>query len=86
MMALLTLLPLGMLQLQAALEHGYWYARSADFMGRPIVDLLVWMRVPATRVLGRRAAAGLVRVALWVRRARVSHAAPRCRRRGDRRA
>jgi nitric oxide reductase subunit B len=34
------------MQLQAVLEHGYWFARSADFMGRPIVDLLVWMRVP----------------------------------------
>ena len=28
LMALLTLLPLGVLQLQAALENGYWYARS----------------------------------------------------------
>ncbi len=34
LMALLALLPMGVLQLQAALEHGYWYARSADFMGR----------------------------------------------------
>ena len=46
LMALLTLLPLGVLQLQAALEHGYWYARSADFMGKPLIEILVWMRVP----------------------------------------
>ena len=46
LMALLTLLPLGVLQLQAALEHGYWYARSADFMGKPLIEVLVWMRVP----------------------------------------
>lgn len=46
-MALFTLLPLGILQLNAALKHGYWYARSAEFMQQPIVDLLVWMRVPA---------------------------------------
>ncbi len=46
LMALLTLLPLGTMQLLAAIEHGYAYARSADFMQRPIVDLLVWMRVP----------------------------------------
>ncbi len=46
-MALFTLLPLGILQLNAALEHGYWYARSAEFMQQPIVELLVWMRVPA---------------------------------------
>jgi nitric oxide reductase subunit B len=46
LMALLTLLPLGVLQLSAALEHGYWYARSEEFMGRPLIHLLVWMRVP----------------------------------------
>jgi nitric oxide reductase subunit B len=46
LMALLTLLPMGVLQLQAALEHGYWYARSAEFMGQPLIHMLVWMRVP----------------------------------------
>ena len=46
LMALLTLLPLGVLQLSAALDHGYWYARSEHFMDQPIVHLLVWMRMP----------------------------------------
>jgi nitric oxide reductase subunit B len=46
LMAVLTLLPMGVLQLQAALEHGYWYARSAEFMGQPLIHMLVWMRVP----------------------------------------
>ena len=46
LMALMTLLPLGTLQLLAAIDHGYWYARSAEFMQQPIVDLLVWMRMP----------------------------------------
>jgi nitric oxide reductase subunit B len=46
LMALLTLLPLGVLQLSAALEHGYWYARSAEFMDQPMIHLLIWMRVP----------------------------------------
>ena len=50
LMALLTLLPMGVLQLQAALEHGYWYARSAEFMGQPLIHLLVWMRVPGDTV------------------------------------
>ena len=45
-MALFTLLPIGVLQLNAAIDHGYWYARSAEFMQKPIIDLLVWMRVP----------------------------------------
>ncbi len=50
MMAVFTLLPLGLLQLNAVLEHGYWYARSAGFMGQPIIDVLVWMRVPGDTV------------------------------------
>ncbi len=50
LMALLTLLPMGVLQLQAALEHGYWFARSAEFMNRPIIDMLVWMRVPGDTI------------------------------------
>jgi nitric oxide reductase subunit B len=45
-MSIFTLLPIGILQLRAAIEHGYWFARSADFMQRPIIELLVWLRVP----------------------------------------
>jgi len=50
LMALLTLLPVGLLQLDAALEHGYWYARSAEFMGKPIIHTLVWLRVPGDTI------------------------------------
>ena len=50
LMALLTLLPIGILQLQAALDHGYWYARSAEFMGQPLIHTLVWMRVPGDTI------------------------------------
>jgi nitric oxide reductase subunit B len=50
MMAVFTLLPLGTMQLLAAIEHGYAYARSAEFMQKPIVDMLVWMRVPGDTV------------------------------------
>ena len=50
LMALLTLLPMGVLQLNAALEHGYWYARSAEFMGKPLIEMLVWMRVPGDTI------------------------------------
>jgi len=46
LMALLTLLPIGVLQLNAALQNGYWYARSAEFMSQPLIHLLVWMRMP----------------------------------------
>ena len=70
LMALLTLLPLGVLQLQAALENGYWYARSADFMGRDIIHLLVWMRVPGDTIfsVGALILSWFV-LRLWVRRA-----------------
>jgi nitric oxide reductase subunit B len=50
LMALLTLLPLGTIQLLAAIDHGYWYARSAEFMQQPLVELLVWMRVPGDTI------------------------------------
>ena len=49
-MALLTLLPIGIIQLSAAIEHGYWYARSAELMQQPIIQLLVWMRVPGDTI------------------------------------
>tara|TARA_R110002049_G_scaffold94988_14_gene233499 strand:+ start:6235 stop:8517 length:2283 start_codon:yes stop_codon:yes gene_type:complete len=67
-MALMTLLPLGILQLIAAIENGYWYARSAEFMQQPLVDLLVWMRVPGDTVfsVGALALAWFV-FRLWVR-------------------
>jgi nitric oxide reductase subunit B len=50
MMAVFTLLPLGIMQLLAAIEHGYAYARSAEFMQRPIVEMLIWMRVPGDTI------------------------------------
>ena len=67
LMAVLTLLPLGTLQLLAAIEHGYYYARSAEFMQKPIVDLLVWMRVPGDTIfsIGALALAWFV-LRLWI--------------------
>jgi nitric oxide reductase subunit B len=63
-MAVFTLLPMGVLQLLAAIDHGYWYARSAEFMQQPIIELLVWMRVPADTLFS----AGAVALALFVAR------------------
>ena len=62
LMALCTLLPMGLLQLSAAFDHGYWYARSAEFMSKPIFDLLVWMRMPGDLIF----ASGSVLLALFV--------------------
>jgi nitric oxide reductase subunit B len=67
LMALLTLLPLGTMQLFASLEHGYWYARSAEFMQQPVVDLLVWLRVPGDTIFSIGALAlALFVVGLWI--------------------
>jgi nitric oxide reductase subunit B len=55
MMVLMTLLPIGLLQLNAALTHGYWYARSAEFMGQPLIHTLVWLRVPGDIVFSAAA-------------------------------
>ncbi len=62
LMALLTLLPMGVLQLQAALDHGYWFARSAEFTNKPIFDVLVWMRMPGDLIF----AAGSILLAIFV--------------------
>ncbi|KQX99331.1 nitric oxide reductase large subunit [Rhodanobacter sp. Root480] len=62
LMAVLTLLPLGILQLKAVLEHGYWFARSAEFMDRPLIHMLVWMRVPGDTLF----AVGAVLIAVFV--------------------
>ncbi len=74
LMALLTLLPLGTLQLLAAINQGYWYARSAEFMQQPIVDLLVWMRVPGDTIfaIGALVLAGFI-ASLWLRPRREPH-------------
>ena len=66
-MALLTLLPIGLIQLSAAIDRGYWYARSAELMQQPIIEMLVWLRVPGDTIfsVGALALAWFV-LRLWV--------------------
>ncbi|MCU7495440.1 MAG: nitric-oxide reductase large subunit [Ignavibacteria bacterium] len=45
LMVLISMLPLGLIQTWASVEHGMWYARSADFTKIPILDTLRWLRV-----------------------------------------
>jgi len=45
LMAVLSLLPMGLLQSIASVEHGLWYARSAEFMQTPALDVIRWLRV-----------------------------------------
>jgi nitric oxide reductase subunit B len=50
MMCVLSLLPVGLMQTWASVEHGYWYARSPEFMQTPILQTFRWMRVPGDTV------------------------------------
>ncbi len=45
LMIVLSLLPVGLAQTWASIEHGLWYARSADFLQLPIMAKLRWMRM-----------------------------------------
>jgi nitric oxide reductase subunit B len=44
-MILVTLTPVGVLQLGHAMDHGFWSARSLAFYQQPIVQGLLWARV-----------------------------------------
>ena len=45
-MAFVNLFPLGIVQLYYAVDTGYWYARSLDFLKLPWVNALEWVRLP----------------------------------------
>lgn len=45
-MTVLSLLPIGLFQTVASVEHSYWYARSAEFLQQPILQTFRWLRVP----------------------------------------
>ena len=44
-MTMISLLPVGLLQTWAAVDVGYWYARSSEFLKTPLMDTLRWLRV-----------------------------------------
>jgi nitric oxide reductase subunit B len=45
LMVTLSLLPIGLAQAWASVEHGLWYARSAEFLHAPVLQTLRWLRV-----------------------------------------
>ncbi|HVT94190.1 MAG TPA: nitric-oxide reductase large subunit [Bryobacteraceae bacterium] len=45
MMVLFSLLPMGLMQAWASVEHGTWYARSSEFMQTGVMSTLRWMRM-----------------------------------------
>jgi hypothetical protein len=50
MMCILSLLPVGLMQTWASVDHGYWYARSPQFLQTDIMQWLRWLRVPGDTV------------------------------------
>jgi len=46
MMTFLSLLPQGVIQTYVSIDQGYFFARSAEFIHSPIMEALVWARVP----------------------------------------
>jgi len=61
-MCVLSLLPVGLMQTWASVEVGYWYARSPEFMQRPVVNVFRWLRVPGDTIF----AAGVVAMSLII--------------------
>ena len=45
LMVLLSVLPIGLAQTVASVNHGIWYARSAEFMQDPTLNVLRWLRI-----------------------------------------
>jgi len=45
LMVLLSVLPVGLAQTVASVDHGMWYARSAEFMQQPHLQTFRWLRV-----------------------------------------
>jgi nitric oxide reductase subunit B len=45
LMVALSVLPVGLLQAHASIEHGLWFARSAEFLQQPHVRVLRWLRI-----------------------------------------
>jgi nitric oxide reductase subunit B len=62
-MCVISLLPVGLLQTWASVEHGYWYARSSEFMQTPVVQELRWLRIPGDTLFASGAVALVVFIA-----------------------
>ncbi|WP_348944911.1 nitric-oxide reductase large subunit [Chitinibacter sp. FCG-7] len=61
MMVFMSLLPAGIYQAAASVEHGLWYARSAEIIHSSVMETLVWLRVPGDIVF----AVGVLYLALF---------------------
>ena len=76
-MALFSLFPYGLMQVHASVSQGFWYARSAEFLQQPVMQLLVWMRMPGDVIFSVGVLLLVAFVArLWLGKVRRGAAAP----------
>jgi nitric oxide reductase subunit B len=61
-MVTFSLLPVGLMQTWASVEHGYWYARSPEFLQTGAIETFRWLRVVGDSIF----AAGAVALAVFV--------------------
>jgi nitric oxide reductase subunit B len=50
MMVVFSLFPSGVLQVWDVMQHGYWHARSLDYVASPRAHFIEWMRLPGDLV------------------------------------
>jgi nitric oxide reductase subunit B len=60
-MVVISLLPVGLMQTWAAVEYGYWYARSPEFLQTGVINTFRWMRVIGDTIF----AVGVVSIVLF---------------------
>ncbi len=61
-MVTLSLLPVGLMQTWASVEHGYWYARSPEFLQTGTIETFRWLRVVGDTIF----AAGALALAIFI--------------------
>jgi nitric oxide reductase subunit B len=52
LMAILSLLPIGVWQAVESINHGMWYARSSELMQQPTMITLKWLRAIGDSIFG----------------------------------
>ena len=63
-MVFMSLVPAGIYQAYHAITTGFWYARSAEIIHSPVMETLVWMRVPGDIVFS----VGAIALGLFIAR------------------
>ena len=50
-----SLLSQGLLQAYVSFSESFWHARTVEFMHSPIMEFLIWMRVPGDMLIATAA-------------------------------